>query len=71
MTDPIQLAAIAMAKRLRMFKRLAEQSRERGTSNVSLHVNEVWEPADQEALDQFEIAMEGVYGTTPKLPLES
>lgn len=71
MNDPIQAAAVAMAKRLRMFKRLAEQSRERGTSNVSLHVNEVWEPADQEALDQFDAAMEATYGSQPQLPLES
>jgi len=64
-----QAAAEEMAKRLRIWKRLAQQSREAEREQVVLDVRELWEPSDEAALAEFEAAKAAVVGAVP-LPME-
>lgn len=61
----IRIAAAKMAKRLKTFQRLAQQARERGDSTVELHINELWEPSDQEAMDAYESVVHEINGARP------
>lgn len=62
-------AAAAMADRLRVFKALQIQARERGEEVVELHVAELFEEADRAALESYETALAKFIGARP-LPME-
>ncbi len=58
-----------IANRLRVFKRVALQARERGDEQVELHVAEIWEAGDEAALEAFEKALAELTGQRP-LPFQ-
>ena len=57
-----------LTARLRVLQRLQQQARERGETTVELHTDELFEPADQEALMAWEAARDLATGQVP-LPL--
>ena len=61
-------AARLMAERLKLFKRTAEQARETD-SRVDLAAAELWEPADEQALNAYDDALLQINGARP-LPME-
>jgi len=65
----IQEAGESMARRLRIFKGLAQRHREMGDSDITLALEELFEPGDQQALDAWEKALADHQGFVP-LPLE-
>lgn len=60
----LRAAASAMAQRLRIFQGIAQAAQERG-SRVDLAPCELWEPADQAALDAYESALTEISGARP------
>lgn len=62
-------AAAAMADRLRVFKALQMQARERGEEVTELHVAELFEAKDAAALEAYEEALAKFIGAVP-LPME-
>lgn len=65
----IQDAGEAMARRLRIFKGLALRHRDMGDTDITLALEELFEPADEKALDDWEKALANHQGFRP-LPLE-
>jgi hypothetical protein len=64
----LRRAATMMAGCLHNFRRIAEQAREQET-RVNLAPSEMWEAADQIALDAYETALMQINGARP-LPME-
>ena len=60
-------AAGAMAARLQIFRDTAVHAQERG-DKVELHPSEMWEPADEAALQRYEDAMQALSGAQPLFP---
>lgn len=61
----IRIAAKMMAERLRVWKRLQQQARERGDSLIDLDVAELFEARDLEALTAYESALDEINGARP------
>lgn len=62
---PIQKAAGLMAERLRIFRKLAAQAKERGEEFIELHPDEFWDAEDERALAAFEDAVPMETGQRP------
>ena len=62
-------AAELLTVRLRILQKLQTQCRERGETHINLHVAELFEPGDMEAIEAFEAAKADAMGQVP-LPLE-
>ena len=60
-----RVAAKMMAERLKVWKKMQIQARERGEDMVELHVSELFEVADASALQMFEDAMNEIHGARP------
>jgi hypothetical protein len=63
-------AADGLYHRLRILRRFHEAAAERGEEVLELQRRELWEPADEAALQEFEAARHALIGAVP-LPLES
>lgn len=57
-----------LAARLRLFRALAVQARERQETELTLGVSEVWEAKDEAVLREWESHAQALTGATP-LPL--
>ena len=68
MSKALRDAAALMAARLRLFRRTAQFATER-EARVDLAPAELWEPADDAALDAYEKAIDEINGARP-LPME-
>lgn len=64
----IRQAAILMAARMRLFKRIAEQSKE-AESRIDMDPRELWDSADEAALAAYELALNEINGARP-LPMD-
>lgn len=69
MSRALQRAATLMARRLQLLKKMAHQARERGETHLELHVDEVFESGDEQALAAYESALNEINGHQP-LPME-
>ena len=65
MTRRYQQAADAMRKRLELFRKTAEQARDKGETLVELDVRTLWESGDQAAIDEFDAAKTEMTAGTP------
>lgn len=61
-------SAKKMADRLRLFRRMAQQARE-CEGRIDLDPRELWEQADEQALSDFEDALNQIAGLRP-LPMD-
>lgn len=68
MSKALRQAAALMADRLRIY-RITAQSAAAREDRVDLAPCELWEPADQAALDAYEKAIDEINGARP-LPME-
>lgn len=68
--DHLKISASLMAERLRVFKTLAIQAKERGEVTITLHVDEVWDANDEAALQAFEVAVAELTGAQ-RLPMDA
>lgn len=64
----LRIAAKLMATRLKLFRTLVEQARERGDSRLDLALEEVWEREDEAALQAFDAALLSIQGARPLFP---
>jgi hypothetical protein len=64
------IAAEKLTRRLAVLQTLQMQARERGDTYVELHVAELFEPADLEAIQAWEAAKAEALGAQP-LPFEA
>lgn len=62
-------AADGLEARMKIWKRLAQQAKECGRSEIRLKVAEFWETEDELALAEFEAAKAELVGAVP-LPFE-
>ena len=62
-------AAEKLTRRLTILQRLQAQARERGETVIELHVEELFEAGDREAIEAWEAAKAEATGQMP-LPLE-
>lgn len=63
-------AADGLYQRLRILRRFHDAAVERGDEVLEVQRRELWEPADEQALQEFEAARHALTGAVP-LPLES
>lgn len=70
MTTRYQQASEAMRKRLELFRRTAEQARERGELTIKVAVRTLWEAGDQSVIDEFDSAKAELVAGTP-LPMDT
>ena len=70
MSTDFRTSAAMMAGRLRILKRLQQQNREMGNRSITLHVDELFEPGDQEALETYERELVLHSGARPLFPAE-
>jgi len=68
MSAQLRIAAKMMAERLKLFRQLAQDARER-EDVIELKPDELWEASDQFALDAYETALNQINGARP-LPME-
>ena len=61
-------AAEKLTRRLLILQKLQAQARERGETSIDLHVEELFESSDLEAIDAWEAAKAEAMGQVP-LPL--
>lgn len=64
----LRQAAASMADRMRVFKRISNQARE-AERRIDLDPRELWEQADEQALSNYEDALNKINGAQP-LPFE-
>ncbi len=62
-------AAEKLTTRLRVLQRLQKNHRDMGDTHIELALEELFEPADREALEAFEAAKAQATGQVP-LPME-
>jgi hypothetical protein len=62
---PIQEAAEAIAERLLIWHRLAQQCHDRGEEGEWIDLRDMWNPADQAAIDKFTEAKARAQGLRP------
>jgi hypothetical protein len=63
-------ATEGLLARVKVFKKTALDAKDRGDTWVELHVQEVWEPSDEAALQRYEAALARAK-EQPPLPFES
>lgn len=59
------IAAEKLTRRLAVLQTLQMQARDRGETHVELHVAELFEPADLEAIQAWEAAKAAAMGAQP------
>ena len=67
--DPLYLASQRIAYRLHLWRKAQSYCRERGDEGQDYHPAEIWEAADQAALDAHESAINEITGARP-LPFQ-
>ena len=67
---PLQVAAEALAERLMIWHKLSQQCRERGEAGEWIDLRDMWNPADQGAIDKFTEAKARAQGLRPLFPME-
>ena len=67
---PIQEAAESLAERLLIWHRLAQQCHDRGEEGEWIDLRDMWNLADQAAIDKFTEAKARAQGLRPLFPME-
>ena len=67
---PLQIAADAPAERLLIWHKLSQQCRERGEEGEWIDLRDMWNPADQAAIDKFTDAQARAQGLRPLFSME-